>query len=80
MARRRVYLEVITQNQTKVKVFWDSEWQEYIVRTYIEAVLVPDYDYFTEDRDDAIDTAKVILQGYRDILAARSNVDVSTIY
>lgn len=40
------------------KVYYDSEWQEYVVKFYEGGKYIPEADYFTDDKDDAIGTAK----------------------
>jgi hypothetical protein len=47
MARRLVF------KTPAAKVYWDPEWREYVVRHPGN----PDADYFTSDKDDAIQTA-----------------------
>ena len=39
------------------KVYYDSEWQEYVVKFYEGGKYNPEADYFTDDKDDAIGTA-----------------------
>ena len=38
-------------------VFYDFEYEEFVVKFYREAVYLEEADYFTTDRTDAIETA-----------------------
>ena len=55
MARKKVY-EVSSGNVT-AKVYRDSEWNEFRVRFYFDGILNEDADYFTTDKEDAIESA-----------------------
>jgi hypothetical protein len=39
------------------KIHWNSEFQEYRVRLYINGKPCPNADYFTDDKQDAENTA-----------------------
>jgi hypothetical protein len=47
-----------------VKTYRDTEWNEYRVKTYIEGQHQIDADYHTEDKQDALDTARAIVARY----------------
>lgn len=53
MARREVHTEQ-GRNITAV-VYWDTEWCEYVV-----SIGVVEADYYTSDRQDALDTARAM--------------------
>jgi hypothetical protein len=36
------------------KIYWDAEFQEYSIKVY------KDFVYFTDDKKDALDTAKLM--------------------
>jgi predicted metalloendopeptidase len=38
-------------------VFYDFDYEEFVVQFYRNGVLIPDADYFTDDQADAVDTA-----------------------
>ncbi len=38
-------------------VFYNFEYEEFVVKFYRDGVALPDADYFTNDRTDAIETA-----------------------
>ena len=38
-------------------VFYNFEYEEFVVKFYRNGVALPDADYFTDDRLDAIETA-----------------------
>lgn len=59
MGLRKIY-ECTDCGQT-VKVYRDSEWQEYRVRSYPNGKLYAPADYHTTDKQDALDTALGIL-------------------
>jgi hypothetical protein len=41
------------------KVYWDSEWQEYVVKFWINGGYCPIADYHCNDKQDALGTAQV---------------------
>ena len=41
------------------KVYWNSEYKEYKVKWLIDGVHSANADYFTDDKEDAIATAKL---------------------
>jgi hypothetical protein len=47
-----------------VKTYRDTDWNEYRVKTYIEGQHQIDADYHTEDKQDALDTARAIVARY----------------
>jgi len=42
------------------RVVFNSEWDEYVVMMYIDGHRYGEGDYYTDDKDDARDTAKAI--------------------
>ncbi len=38
-------------------VFYDFDYEEFVVKFYRDGVLLPDADYFTNDQADAVATA-----------------------
>ena len=60
MSLRKIHTE--TRGARVVKVYRDSEWSEFRCRLYVAGVLRPEADYFTWDKDDAIDTAKAMVR------------------
>lgn len=60
MALRKIY-EVTDQGQA-ARVYCDSEWQEYRVRSYSDGKLLAERDYFTDNKEDAFSTADTILK------------------
>jgi hypothetical protein len=38
-------------------VFYDFDYEEFVVKFYRGADAIPDADYFTDDQDDAVATA-----------------------
>lgn len=47
-----------------IKILWDSDWEEYIVRFYKDGVYMAESDYYTDDKEDALDTAKATLYAW----------------
>jgi hypothetical protein len=47
-----------------VKTYKDTNWNEYRVKTYIEGQHQIDADYHTDDKEDALDTARAIVARY----------------
>ena len=48
-----------------VKVYKDSEWNEYICRLFVNGKEMVDSAYHTDDKLDALDTANSMLGFYR---------------
>ena len=47
----------------KAKIYYNSEYSEYKVLFFNEdGIKLPDSDYFTDDKQDALDTAQLQLQ------------------
>lgn len=53
-------LQTKTEGETSVQVYWNREFQEYQVRTFVGTTHKA--DYFTDDKADAYATADVILR------------------
>lgn len=53
-------IDTIRNNRTNqaAKVYRDSEWNEYRVRFYQDGHVQPAQDYHTDDKQDALDTAR----------------------
>lgn len=49
-------------NEYTTKVYPKNEFGEYRVRLFIDGRKYPPADYFTNDKSDAVETAKVMLQ------------------
>lgn len=52
----------ITFGARTAKVYRDSNWNEYRVRLYARGRLDEATDYFTDDKQDAIDTAAAMVR------------------
>lgn len=65
MARKKIYVAMLNQSINGVlheaRVYRDSETDEYVTRFYHSDVLQEPQDYFTDDRKDAIQTARKAL-------------------
>lgn len=46
----------------QVKVYRDVEWDEYVARLFLDAKPIPASDYFTDDKDDALEAAAAMLR------------------
>lgn len=53
-------LQTKAEGETLVQVFWNKEFQEYQVRTFVGTTHKG--DYYTDDKADAYATADVILK------------------
>jgi hypothetical protein len=54
-------------NYNRAKVYWDSEWREYRTRFYENGVYLGEScDSFTDDKADALATAKAEVQRMED--------------
>lgn len=54
MARK---IHTVKENDKEAKVYWNSEVKEYRVSFYLNGNKLYCADYFTSDKEDAIDTA-----------------------
>jgi hypothetical protein len=50
-----------------VRVYRDSSWDEFRVRTYQNGKLLPEYDNFQQTREDAIGTADHIVKEWNNV-------------
>jgi len=57
--------QIVTINKSIIgaiaRVWYDVELSEYSVMFHIDGIPCPELNYFTDDRDDAIGTAHVVL-------------------
>jgi len=52
------------RNERAVAVYENAEWDEFVVKVVENGAHIAEADYFTADRDDAMDTANMmILEG-----------------
>ena len=51
-------IEELVKGTSSAKVYWSSLLQEYVVKFYKAGFHLIDSDYFTDDKDDALGTAK----------------------
>lgn len=61
MARKLI--DSMSVLERTVKVYRDSEWQEYVVRLYVDGKLQPNADYFTNNKEDALSTGACMANG-----------------
>lgn len=54
MAYRKI--QQAPKGNGRLVLAYSSEWQEYRIRFYIDAEAMPEWDYFTTDKQDALDT------------------------
>ena len=47
----------VGQGDRLIKVYWSAEYREYCARLYVNGALYSPADYFTGDKQDALDTA-----------------------
>lgn len=59
-AGRLVHKE--TFKNSEAKVYWDSSLSEYTVKFYVGGSYRKNSDYFTDDKQDAMGTAKQMLK------------------
>jgi hypothetical protein len=52
-------------NGRSAKVYWDREWEEYVVKFFAHGVHMDAADYFTGELDDAHLTAKAAIEDER---------------
>jgi hypothetical protein len=61
MANKFIAAVMGDSGKCSCKVYYDSESEEYTVKSFRNNVLVADADYFTDDRQDAMGTACVMV-------------------
>ena len=54
-------LQEIMKGDRKVKIFWDAEWEEYRVKLWVNGKYQKGADYMTDDHEDAIGTARFMV-------------------
>lgn len=52
----------LTYGPHTIRVLYDSDWQEFVVRFYRDGIYNPGANYFTPDKEDAEGTAKAVLK------------------
>ena len=51
-----------TESVTTFKTYWDSVYKEYVTKVRTNNKHIENCDNFTDDKEDAIDTAKAMAQ------------------
>ena len=54
---RLVRTVINADNGRKAKVYYRHGWQDYVVKLYVNGNYIAESDYFTDDKEDASDTA-----------------------
>ena len=49
--------------ELSTRVVFDTDWEEYQVWLYTDGIRYEDGDYFTDDKDDAIQSALALREG-----------------
>ncbi len=49
-------------NQRVAHVYWNREWEEFVVKLYVDGEHVEAADYHTCDKQDALDTAGLMVK------------------
>lgn len=58
---KKVYDSIKTTNGKQVKVYYDRDWEQYEVRFYVDGVWLDGSTYYTDDKVDAINTARHVM-------------------
>lgn len=66
MSRKLIHTESTDDQRVTVKVYKDSGTQEYIARVFARGECLRDADYYTDNKDDAIGTARDMLKRTHD--------------
>jgi hypothetical protein len=53
-------IDTISDGSAQVKVYYDSELEEYCCKLYVGGAYRSNADYFTNDKSDALDTARAM--------------------
>ena len=59
MSLRKVHPDIRVADR-RCSVYWDSEWEEFIVHLFENGVKNEGASYHTDDKNDAIETAKAM--------------------
>jgi len=57
--------DTIGGTEYTVKVYRDTEWNEYVSRLFKDGVELVNASYHTDDKEDALDTANSMIGFYR---------------
>lgn len=60
MARKSIQTVGDFSQHRCVKVYYGSEWQEYVARLYLDGKLYPDADCFDDDKESILATAQAM--------------------
>lgn len=60
MSRRLIHTETRPFSPVVVKVYKSRAWNEYQVEVYLGGTLQPGSTYYTDDRDEAVNSARVM--------------------
>lgn len=55
-------IAVFSEGNRVVRVYWNSNWEEFRCVLNINNKTVKDATYFTNDKQDALDTAKIMVR------------------
>lgn len=58
MANKLISVVMGDSGKCSAKVYFDADLEEYTVKAFRNNVLVADVDYFTDDKGDAMGTAR----------------------
>ena len=58
MARILVHKEKDSTGRKEIRVYWDSEWEEFITKFYGDGQYLQNCDSHCTDKQEAIDTGK----------------------
>jgi hypothetical protein len=76
MSKRLVHKVIVNGHAAVAQVYYNSDLYEYVVELREgRRHVYPDFDYFTNDKDDAISTASAILQ---ELILKEASFDAAT--
>ena len=61
MANKFIAAVMGDSGKCSCKIYYNSELEEYTVKAFKNNVLVVDVDYFTDDKQDALGTARAMV-------------------
>ena len=69
----RILRSTKTYGSRTVKTYRDNEWDEYVCRLFLDGDLYAAADYFTNDSQDADDTAEAMLRKGDELTPAQAD-------
>ena len=57
-------IKTFSEKDVSVSIYWNAEYEEFCCKLFDCGVHIKNADYFTDDKDDAMPTAQLMLEQY----------------